>query len=171
MNAAVDFLAVVQIMKAKTEPATPRIMRLLDQLSAYSFNLYFVKGKDMVWVDYFTRHRESHDDPYELVPVSFCCFEMYLSHLGLDTLNVYSTISKTKEADVIEAEVHGINKGTLDMFVTHIRQVAALLGYGEPHILEVFKNTLPTRLYWVLFPIEDLRQVVETAKEYYSKKR
>ena len=46
-----------------------------------------------------------------------------------------------------------------------IRQVATLLGCGEPEILEVFKNTLPTRLYWVLFPIEDLRQVVETAKK------
>ena len=26
-----------------------------------------------------------------------------------------------------------------------------------------FKNTLSTRLYWVLFPIEDLRQAIETA--------
>ena len=26
------------------------------------------------------------------------------------------------------------------------------------------KNKLPTKLYWILFPIEDLRQVVETAK-------
>ena len=32
--------AVGQIMKVKTEPATTRIMRLLDRLSAYSFNLY-----------------------------------------------------------------------------------------------------------------------------------
>ena len=39
-----------------------------------------------------------------------------------------------------------------------------LLGYGEPQILEVFKNTLPTKLYWILFPIEDLRQVVETVE-------
>ena len=46
----------------------------------------------------------------------------------------------------------------------HIGQVAALLGYREPQILEVFKNTLPTKLYWILFPIEDLRQTVETAK-------
>ena len=45
-----------------------------------------------------------------------------------------------------------------------IRQVANLLGYGEPQILKVFKNTLPTKLYWVLFPIEDLRQAVDTAK-------
>ena len=40
---------------------------------------------------------------------------------------------------------------------------------GEPQILEVFKNTLPTKLYWVLFPIDDLRQVVETAKRILTK--
>ena len=52
------------------------------------------------------------------------------------------------------------------MYVTRIRQVAALFGYREPQILQVFKNTLPTKLYWILFPIEDLRQAVETEKEY-----
>ena len=51
----------------------------------------------------------------------------------------------------------------------HIRQVATPLGYGEPQILEVFKNILPSRLYWVLFPIKDLRQVVETAKRILTK--
>ena len=53
-----------------------------------------------------------------------------------------------------------------DVYVTQIRHVATLLGYGEPQILEVLKNTLPTKLYWILFPIEDLRQAVETAKKY-----
>ena len=48
--------------------------------------------------------------------------------------------------------------------MTHIRQVATLLGYGELKILEVFKNTLPTKLYWILFPIENLRQAVDTAE-------
>ena len=52
-----------------------------------------------------------------------------------------------------------------------IRQVANLLGYGEPQILEVFKNTLPTKLYWVLFPIEDLRQAVDTAKRILTKEK
>ena len=45
---------------------------------------------------------------------------------------------------------------TIDAYVNCIGQVATLLGYGEPQILEVFKNTLPTELYWILFPIEDL---------------
>ena len=48
------------------------------------------------------------------------------------------------------------NAESLDSYVTYIRQVATLLCYGGPQIFEVFKNTLPTRLYWVLFPIEDL---------------
>ena len=63
------------------------------------------------------------------------------------------------------------NTKTLDSYVTCIRQVAKLLGYGELHVLEVFKKTLPTRLYWVLFPIEDFRQVVETAKGILTKEK
>ena len=46
-----------------------------------------------------------------------------------------------------------------------------LLGYQEPQILEVFKNTLPTKLSWVLFPITDLRQVVEMAKRILTKEK
>ena len=52
-----------------------------------------------------------------------------------------------------------------------IRQVANLLGYGDLQILEVFKNTLPTKLYWILFPIEDLRQAVDTAKRILTKEK
>ena len=61
------------------------------------------------------------------------------------------------------------NTETRDTCITHIRQVAALLGYGEPQILEVFKNILPTKLYWKLFPIEDLRQAVERPKRILTK--
>ena len=46
-----------------------------------------------------------------------------------------------------------------------------LLGYGEPQVLGLFKNTLPTKLYWILFPIEDLRQAVETAKRILTKEK
>ena len=53
--------------------------------------------------------------------------------------------------------------------MTHIRQVTTLLDCGEPQILEVFKNILPTK--WVLFPIEDLRQAVETAKRILTKEK
>ena len=63
------------------------------------------------------------------------------------------------------------NTETIDSYVIQIRQVATLLGYGEPQILEVFKDTLPTKLYWILFPIEDLRQAVDTAKRILTKEK
>ena len=63
------------------------------------------------------------------------------------------------------------NTKTIDSYVILIRQVTTLLGYGEPQILEVFKNTLPTKLYWILFSIEDHRQAVDTAKRILTKER
>ena len=63
------------------------------------------------------------------------------------------------------------NMETIDSYVTQIRQVAALLGYEEPQIVEVFKNMLPIKLYWILFPIEDLRQAVETGKRILTKEK
>ena len=63
------------------------------------------------------------------------------------------------------------NTKTIDSYVIRIRQVANLLGYGEPQILEVFKNTLLMKLYWILFPIEDLRQAVDTAKRILTKEK
>ena len=54
-DAVVDHLAIVHIMKSKAEPATDRIKRLLQILSAYSFNLYYIKGKDMVLGDFLSR--------------------------------------------------------------------------------------------------------------------
>ena len=59
----------------------------------------------------------------------------------------------------------------IDTYVNHIRQVATLLGYQEPQILEVLINTLPTKLYWVLFPIMDLRQAVEMVKRILTKEK
>ena len=49
--------------------------------------------------------------------------------------------------------------------------MAVLLNYGEQQILELFKNTFPSRLYWVLIPIEDLRIAVDTAKRVLMKEK
>ena len=63
------------------------------------------------------------------------------------------------------------NTETIDFYVIRIRQVATLLGYREPQILKVFKNTLLTKLYWILFPVEDRRQAVDTAKRILTKEK
>ena len=46
-DAIVDHLAIMHIMKGKMEPTTNRIKRLLELLSSYSFNLYYMRGK--IW--------------------------------------------------------------------------------------------------------------------------
>ena len=52
-----------------------------------------------------------------------------------------------------------------------MKHVAALLNYGEPHILELFKNTLPSRLYYMVYNIDNLREAVETAKHMLTKEQ
>ena len=42
--------------------------------------------------------------------------------------------------------------------------MAALLDYRDPQILELFKNNLPSRLYYMLYHIYNLREAVEMAK-------
>ena len=112
-DAAVDHVAVAQIMKAKTEPATTRIMRLLDRLSAYSFNLYYVKARDMILSDYLSRQRQKDLDPSELIPISFCCLKVYRSfiddRIGEDIFCI-KTRSSVKASGEQVGEVHGANK-------------------------------------------------------------
>ena len=112
-DAAVDHVAVKQIMKAKTEPASMRIMRLLDRLSAYSFNLYYVKGRDMILSDYLSRHRQRDLDPSELIPISFCSMQIY-SRLIADKVGegifCVQTCAKAKVKGEEIGEVHGANK-------------------------------------------------------------
>ena len=67
----VDQLAITNIMKSKMEPATNRIKRLLEVLSSYSFNLYYIKGKDMVLSDFLSRQIEDDSSLHEIIPISF----------------------------------------------------------------------------------------------------
>ena len=70
-DAIVDHLAITHIMRSKAEPATTRIKRLLELLSPYSFNLYYIKGKDMVLSDFLSRQKTDDSNPHELIPISF----------------------------------------------------------------------------------------------------
>ena len=75
-DAMVDHLAIMHIMKSKMEPATNRIERLLEVLSSYSFNLYYIKGKDMILSDFLSRQIEDDSNPHKIIPISFNIREM-----------------------------------------------------------------------------------------------
>ena len=59
-NVIVDHLALTHIIKSKAESATVRVKRLLELLSSYSFNSYYIKGKDMILSDFSSRQK--HND-------------------------------------------------------------------------------------------------------------
>ena len=70
-DAVVDHLAIMHIMRSKAEPATTRIKRLIELLIPYSFNLYYMKGKDMVLRNFLSRQKTDNSDPHEIIPISF----------------------------------------------------------------------------------------------------
>ena len=70
-DCAMDHLAVTHIINGKDELATVRIKWFLEKLSIYSFNLYYVKGKDLILDDYMSRINADDSDPNSLIPISF----------------------------------------------------------------------------------------------------
>ena len=82
-------------MKAKTEPATTRIMRLLDRLSTYSLKLYYVKGRDIILSDNLSRYKQKYLDPSELIPISFCYLKVYRS-FNVDKISEDLFCAKTR---------------------------------------------------------------------------
>ena len=67
----VDHLAITQIIRSKVELATYRIKILLEVLSLYSFNLYYIRGKDMLLSDFLSRQKIDDSNLCEIIPISF----------------------------------------------------------------------------------------------------
>ena len=59
----VDHLALMHIVKSIAKPATTRIKRLLEVINSYSFNLYYIKGKDMILSDFLSRQKHNDSNP------------------------------------------------------------------------------------------------------------
>ena len=110
----VDHLALVHILKSKTEPATTRINRLLEVLSAYSFNLYYMKGKNMILSDFLSRQGIDRSNPHEIIPIS-CDMKAILNDkyysVGRESRYLVQTHSQIKDRGIKLPEVHGAEKG------------------------------------------------------------
>ena len=48
-----------------------RIGRILDKIFEYTFCLYYVKGKDLILADYFSRVPADRRKVDEVIPISF----------------------------------------------------------------------------------------------------
>ena len=116
----VNHLAITHIMRSKAEPATTRIKRLLELLSPYSFNLYYIKGKDMVLSNFLSRQKTDDSNPHELIPILFSLKSQASNHfyhidneINLPRKDKYlvQTRSQVRSSGIRLLEIHGANKG------------------------------------------------------------
>ena len=99
-NAIVDHFSLTHIIKCKAEPTTVRIKRLLELISSYSFNLYYIKDKDMVLSDFLPRQNNDDSKPHEIIPISFNIHKV----LHENYYNMEHYLVQTK------SQVHGVGK-------------------------------------------------------------
>ena len=116
-DAIVDHLALTHIIKSKMELATTRIKRLLELISSYSFNLYYMKGKDMILSDFLSQHNNDDSNPNEIKPISFDMYKILENNLNnLNNNNfgngkyLIQTHSQAKTSGIKLPEVHGVGK-------------------------------------------------------------
>ena len=127
-NVIVDHLAITHIMRSKAEPATTRIKRLLELLSAYSINLYYIKGKDMVLSDILSRQKSDDSNPHVIIPISFGVRNvLHKSYYRLGSLKkltdsrtdnyMVQTRAQVKSSGIKLSEVHGAK----EILVPHMK--------------------------------------------------
>ena len=115
-NAIVDHLVLTYIIKSKDEPTMTRIKRLLELLSSYSFNLYYIKGKDMILSDFLSRQKHDNSNPQEIIPILFNMqgiLQPRYYNLGEGNVGKYlvQTHSQANSSGIKLPEVHGLGKG------------------------------------------------------------
>ena len=84
------------------EPATNKIKRLLEILSSYSFNLYYIKGKDLVLSDFLSRQQGDRSDLHQTIPILFNTKEILKKNYQDVVKNTFmvQTRSQTKSKGV-----------------------------------------------------------------------
>ena len=109
-NAIVDHLSLTHIIKSKAEPATIRIKRLLELISSYSFNLYYMKRKDMMLSDFLSRQNNDGSSPHEIIPISFKMHKVLQENYYKIDSYLVQTRSQARSSGMKLPEVHGMRK-------------------------------------------------------------
>ena len=71
-----DHSALVYILKAKREPPILRLKKLIENLSEYKFDIYFLKGKEIHTSDFLSRYPDDEGSPNEIIPTAFMLKEL-----------------------------------------------------------------------------------------------
>ena len=104
------------------ELVTTRIKRLLELISSYSFNLYYMKGKDMILSDFLSQQKNDNSNPSEIIPISFNTYKILEENRNLGNGNnitknmsacekyLIQMCSQAKSIGTRLPEVHGVQK-------------------------------------------------------------
>ena len=104
------------------ELATTRIKRLLELISSYSFNLYYMKGKDMILSDFLSQQNSDDSNPNEIIPLSFNICKILEDNRNFGKCNniinntsahekyLIQMHSQAKSSSTRLLEVHGVQK-------------------------------------------------------------
>ena len=104
------------------EPATTRIKRLLELISSYSFNLYYMKGKDMILSDFLSKQKGDDSNSSEVIPISFNTYKILEDNRNFSKCNniinnmsahekyLIQICSRAKSSGTRLPEVHGVQK-------------------------------------------------------------
>ena len=86
-----------------------RIKRLLELISSYSFNPYYMKGKDMILSDFLSRQKNDDSNPHKIILISFN-MQQILDDIYYNEKYVTQTRSQAKTSGIKLPEVHGVGK-------------------------------------------------------------
>ena len=109
-DAIVDHLSLTHIIKSKAEPVTVRIKRLLELISSHSFNLYYIKGKDMVLSDFLSRQNNDNANPHEIKLISFNMHKVFQENYYKIDSYLVQTRFQARSSGIKLPEVHGMRK-------------------------------------------------------------
>ena len=102
----------MHIIKSKAELATTRIKRLLEFISSSLFNLYYMKGKDMILSDFLSSQKHNNRNPHEIIPILFnmhsILHEKYCN-TGMSEKYLVQMWSQTKSSGIKLPKVHDVS--------------------------------------------------------------
>ena len=129
-NAIVDHLPLTHIIEGKVEPVTNRIKRLLEVLSSYSLNLYYINGKDIYTQWFSLRQKHYKSDPL-LIWKKYYLLDITI-YLRMNKRDIWTKWDLAKTHVTVLPKVHSVDKG-VDPKVRPDKQITKPLGTPQSH--------------------------------------
>ena len=83
---------------------------MLELISSYSFNLYYIQGKDMVLSDFLSRQNNDNSNLHVIIPISFNMHKVLQENYYKIDSYLVQTRSQARSGGIKPLEVHGMRK-------------------------------------------------------------